>query len=184
MNILFFLKKSCNINDDTTKIMEPGQIRKKAALTFPFCVCHFFMGEDVYMDEIYMKEAIVEAQKAFNNGDVPVGAIIVRNDQIIARSYNCKESTKNPLDHAELIAIKQASNYIGDWRLNDCTMYVTLKPCMMCLGAILESRIKKIVYGTTVIKEQDTSKLIIEGNVMEVECKDILQEFFKKRRNS
>ena len=99
------------------------------------------------MDNFYMAEALKLAKKAFKAGEVPIGAVIVYNDKIIGKGYNQKEKKKNSLKHAELIAIDEACNNIGDWRLNDCEIYITLEPCMMCYGAIVETRINKIVYG-------------------------------------
>ena len=90
-----------------------------------------------------MFEAFKLAERAFDEDEIPVGAVIVKDGKIIGRGYNQKEKFKNPLKHAELVAIEEACNFIGDWRLNDCEIYVTLKPCSMCLGAIKETRIKK-----------------------------------------
>ena len=96
----------------------------------------------------YMKEAIKEAKKAYNKNEIPVGAIIVKDDKIISRGYNIKEGKKDTTKHAEIIAIQKASKKLDSWRLNDCEMYVTLEPCSMCAGAIIQSRIKKIYIGT------------------------------------
>lgn len=99
------------------------------------------------MKEKYMKIAFNEAQKAYELGEMPVGAIIVKNGKVISKGYNKKEKTKNAIMHAEIIAINKACKKNKDWRLNDCEMYVTLEPCTMCIGAIVESRIKKIYCG-------------------------------------
>ena len=100
------------------------------------------------MKEIkYMNEALKLAMNAFEEDEIPVGAVIVKDDKIIGSGYNKKEQTGNPLKHAELIAIEEACKRIGDWRLNDCEIYVTLEPCQMCMGAIAETRIKKVIYG-------------------------------------
>ena len=98
--------------------------------------------------EYYMKEALKEAKKAYKKQEIPVGAIIVKDGNIIARGYNQKELKKDSTMHAEIIAIRKASKKIGAWRLNDCEMYITLEPCPMCAGAIVQSRIKKIYIGT------------------------------------
>ena len=100
------------------------------------------------MKEKYMKEALIEAKKAYLDDEVPIGAIIVYKDQIIARAHNTKEKENNPLCHAEIIAIDQACKQLGDWRLSECDLYVTVEPCLMCCGAILHSRIRKVIYGT------------------------------------
>ena len=98
-------------------------------------------------DEKYMREAIKQAKKAYEINEVPIGCVIVCEDKIISRGYNRRTTDKNPLAHAEMIAIKKASKKVGDWRLEDCTMYVTLEPCQMCSGAIVQSRMKKVVVG-------------------------------------
>ena len=98
--------------------------------------------------ERFMKEALKEAKKAYDKLEVPVGAVIVKNGKIIARGYNQKETKKDTIKHAEIIAIEKASKKLDSWRLNDCEMYVTLEPCPMCAGAIINSRIKKIYIGT------------------------------------
>ena len=98
-------------------------------------------------DERYMKEAIKQAKKAYALDEVPIGCVIVQDHKIIARGYNRRNTDKNALAHAEISAIKKASKKTGDWRLEDCTMYVTLEPCQMCAGAIVQSRMKKVVIG-------------------------------------
>ena len=137
------------------------------------------------MEKYYMNEALKLAKKAFDEDEIPVGAIVVKNGEIIGRGYNQKEKSNNPLKHAEMIAIEEACKYIGDWRLNDCVIYVTLEPCLMCLGAIVETRIEKVVYG---VKKSDQmfdikNDIDIVGGVLEKECLSILQEFFKNKRN-
>ncbi|OPJ54711.1 tRNA adenosine(34) deaminase TadA [Alkalithermobacter paradoxus] len=99
-------------------------------------------------DLLFMNEAFKEACKAYLKGEVPIGAIIVRNDEIISRAHNLRETLKDPTAHAEIIAIKRASEVIGGWRLIECTMYVTIEPCPMCAGAILQSRIENLVIGS------------------------------------
>lgn len=98
-------------------------------------------------DEKYMKEAIKQAKKAYALGEVPIGCVIVYEDKIIGRGYNRRTIDKNTIAHAEMMAIKKASKKMDDWRLEDCTMYVTLEPCQMCSGAIVQSRMKKVVVG-------------------------------------
>lgn len=147
------------------------------------------------MDEEYMKEALLEAKKALNLGEVPVGAIIVKNGKIIARSHNLVESEKSALKHAEVLAIKEASEYIGDWRLEGCTMYVSLEPCCMCAGAIVNSRISRLVYGASDVQRGFCGSIInvlddgafnhrLEHTkgVLEKEASDLLKAFFKSLR--
>ena len=147
------------------------------------------------MDEKYMSLALKEAEKASNILEVPVGAIIVHKNEVIATGYNMRESLKDPTAHAEIIAIKRASEYLNGWRLINCTMYVTLEPCPMCAGAILNSRIDRLVIGTkdykmgccgTVIDLLHNSnfnhKIDTTFGVLEDECKIILKDFFKKLR--
>lgn len=137
------------------------------------------------MNEYYMNLALKEAKKALKYDEVPVGAIIVKNNKVIAKAFNKKEKTKNVTKHAEIIAISKACKKIKNWRLDDCIIYVTMEPCMMCSGAIEQARIKKIVYG---VKNQNygyTSNLKnikIISQVCENECKKLVQSFFKKRR--
>ncbi|HLR21715.1 MAG TPA: tRNA adenosine(34) deaminase TadA [Tissierellaceae bacterium] len=147
------------------------------------------------MDNIYMKEALIEAKKAYSTYEVPVGAVIVYKDKIIGRGFNKKESTKNPLAHAELLAIKEASENLDRWRLTDCTMYVTLEPCPMCAGAIINSRIDRLVVGARDPKMGccGTVEDLINNNrfnhrtkvmfgILEEKCSCILKSFFKKLR--
>ncbi|MDE5540081.1 MAG: nucleoside deaminase, partial [Bacilli bacterium] len=100
------------------------------------------------MEEKFMKEALKEARKAYNKEEIPVGAVIVKNGEIIARAYNLKETKKDTINHAEILAIKKASKKLNSWRLTDCEMYVTLEPCSMCAGALIQSRISKVYIGT------------------------------------
>ena len=137
------------------------------------------------MNKYYMNIAIKEAKKAYKSEEVPVGAIIVKNNKIIAKAYNKKEKTKNVIKHAEIIAISKACKKIKNWRLDDCEIYITMEPCMMCSGAIEQSRIKKIVYGVKNENYGYTDKIKnieIISQVCEKECKDLVQSFFKKRR--
>lgn len=146
-------------------------------------------------DEKYMRAAIREARKAYLLEEVPIGCVIVQNDKIIARGYNRRNTDKNTLAHAELSAIKKASKKIGDWRLEDCTMYVTLEPCQMCAGAIVQSRLGKVVIGSmnpkagcagSVINllqmKQFNHQVEIERGVLETECSNMLSSFFQELR--
>ena len=137
------------------------------------------------MNEYYMKLAIQQAKKAYKYEEVPVGAIIVKNNKIIAKSFNKKEKTKNVTKHAEIIAISKACKKLKNWRLDDCEIYVTMEPCMMCCGAIEQSRIKKIIYGAKNENYGSTELLKnieIISQVCEKECRELVQSFFKKRR--
>lgn len=145
--------------------------------------------------EKYMKEAIKQAQKAVANGDVPIGCVIVRDGRIIARGYNKRNARKTTLAHAELLAIEKASKKVGDWRLEDCTMYITLEPCQMCAGAIVQARIPKVVVGAMNKKAGCAGSIInmfqIEAfnhqvefvhGVLEDECSGMLSDFFRNLR--
>ena len=146
-------------------------------------------------DEKYMRQALRLAKKAASLDEVPIGCVIVYQDKIIARGYNRRNTDKSTLAHAEIIAIRKASKVIGDWRLEDCTMYVTLEPCQMCAGAIVQARIPKVVMGTMNAKAGCAGSVInilqmevfnhrveIVKGVLEEECKSIMQEFFKELR--
>lgn len=145
--------------------------------------------------EKYMKAAIREARKAYRLDEVPIGCVIVQNDKIIARGYNRRNTDKNTLAHAELSAIKKASKKTGDWRLEDCTMYVTLEPCQMCAGAIVQSRLGKVVIGSMNPKagcagsvlnllqmKQFNHQVDIQTGVLQEECSSMLSEFFQELR--
>ena len=146
-------------------------------------------------DEKYMKAAIREAKKAYKLDEVPIGCVIVQNDKIIARGYNRRNTDKNTLAHAELSAIKKASKKTGDWRLEDCTMYVTLEPCQMCAGAIVQSRLGKVVIGSMNPKAGCAGSVInllqmkqfnhqaeMETGILEEECSAMLSGFFQELR--
>ncbi len=148
------------------------------------------------MNNFFMKEALKEAKLAYQNGDVPVGAVVVYKNQIIARAHNQKEIDKVSINHAEILVLKQACEVLKDWRLNECTLYVTLEPCLMCAGAILQSRIQKLIYGASNEKfgyvgsienilndEKNNHKVIVEKNVCAEESKQLLQNFFKNKRS-
>lgn len=147
------------------------------------------------LNEKYMREALKEAKKASRIGEVPIGCVIVYQDKIIGRGYNKRNTNKTTLAHAELIAIQKASKVMGDWRLEDCIMYVTLEPCQMCSGAIVQARIKKVVVGTMNPKAGCAGSILnilqmkefnhqveLEIGVMEEECTQVLQAFFKDLR--
>lgn len=146
-------------------------------------------------DEKYMKEAIKQAKKAYAIGEVPIGCVIVYQDKIIGRGYNRRTIDKNTLAHAEMIAIKKASKKMDDWRLEDCTMYVTLEPCQMCSGAIVQSRMKKVVIGCMNPKagcagsvlnllqvEEFNHQVELETGVLGEECSQMMKQFFKELR--
>ena len=145
--------------------------------------------------EYFMKEALKEAEKAYKKEEVPVGVVIVKDDEIIARAYNQKEMKNSPIKHAEIIAIEKACKKLNNWRLNDCEIYVTLEPCPMCAGAIINSRIKKIYIGAVqektgacgskvnLIEEYKTeTKIDSEFGILQDECLNLVQNFFKKLR--
>lgn len=146
-------------------------------------------------DEKYMKAAITQAKKAAALDEVPIGCVIVQDGKIIARGYNRRNTDKNTLAHAELAAIRRASKKTGDWRLEDCTMYVTLEPCQMCAGAIVQSRLKRVVIATMNPKagcagsvlnllqmEAFNHQVEITRGVREEECAALLSDFFRKLR--
>lgn len=146
-------------------------------------------------DEKYMKKAISQAMLAGQKGDVPIGCIIVYEDEVIARGYNKRNARKTTLAHAELEAIAKASKKLGDWRLEECTMYITLEPCQMCAGAIVQARIPKVVIGAmnpkagcagSVINILDMKQFnhqveVVKG-VLEEQCSNMLSDFFKELR--
>ena len=145
--------------------------------------------------EYFMKEALKEAKKAYKKKEVPVGVVIVKDDKIIARAYNQKEMKNSPIKHAEIIAIEKACKNLNNWRLNDCEMYVTLEPCPMCAGAIINSRIKKVYIGAIqektgacgskvdLIEEYKTeTKIDMEFGILKDKCLNLVQEFFKELR--
>ena len=146
-------------------------------------------------DEKYMKEALKQAKKAYAIDEVPIGCVIVQNGKIIARGYNRRNTDKNTLAHAELAAIKKASKKTGDWRLEDCEMYVTLEPCQMCAGAIVQSRMKRVVIACMNQKagcagsvlnllqmQQFNHQVEITYGVLEEDCSKMLSQFFRELR--
>ena len=146
-------------------------------------------------DERYMREALRQAKKAYALEEVPIGCVIVREDRIIARGYNRRNTDKNTLSHAELIAIRKASRKTGDWRLEDCTMYITLEPCQMCAGAIVQARMGRVVIGAMNPKAGCAGSVLnllempefnhqaeVERGILEESCSGILTEFFRNLR--
>ena len=147
-------------------------------------------------DQKYMREAIRQAKKAYALGEVPIGCVIVHEGKIIGRGYNRRNTDKNTLSHAEITAIRKASKVIGDWRLEECTLYVTLEPCQMCAGAIVQARIPKVVMACMNPKAGCAGSLLnllqfpafnhqveIETGILQEECAAILTGFFKEMRD-
>ena len=146
-------------------------------------------------DEIFMKEAIKQAKRAYKQDEVPIGCVIVQDGKVIARAYNKRNMKRNPLAHAEIMAINKAAKVTGDWRLEDCVMYITLEPCQMCAGAIVQARIPKVYIGTMNPKAGCAGSLLnllqfpafnhqveIETGILQEECAAILSGFFKEMR--
>ena len=146
-------------------------------------------------DEQYMRIAIEQAKIAEENGDIPIGAVIVYKNQIIAKAYNQREQLKDPTAHAEIIALTQAAAAMESWRLNGCTMYVTLEPCPMCAGALVLARVDRLVYGcddpkagackslyNIVADDRLNHRLEVTSGVLQEQCRQQLQEFFSRRR--
>ncbi|MGE0019069.1 MAG: nucleoside deaminase [Draconibacterium sp.] len=143
-----------------------------------------------FNDEYFMRKAFTEAVTAFDKGEIPVGAVVVSKGKIIARAHNLTETLNDVTAHAEMQAITAAANFLGGKYLNDCTLYVTLEPCVMCAGALGWSQIGKIVFGATDEKRGFNRfapralhpKTELVGGVLEVECAELMQEFFKQKR--
>ena len=149
------------------------------------------------MEEKFMREALKEAKKAYDKLEVPVGCVIVKDGKIIARGHNLKETKQDTTKHAEMIAIQKASKKLNSWRLLDCEMYVTLEPCSMCAGAIIQSRIKKIYIGTLDEKTGAAGSVLnlfedytfnhkveVETGILKTDCENILKAFFKELRKA
>ena len=147
------------------------------------------------MHESFMKEAVKEAAKAFEIGEVPVGAVIVYQKRVIARAHNQIKLLKDPTAHAEMIAITQASNYLGNERLNNCDVYVTIEPCPMCMGASVLARVRNLIYGAKDPKSGSCGsvmnigadkklnhRVVVKEGVLEEECASLMKRFFKERR--
>ena len=149
------------------------------------------------MQEKYMKLALKEAKKAYDKKEIPVGAIIVKDDKIISKAHNLKELKNDTTKHAEILAIQKASKKLNSWRLENCEMYVTLEPCSMCAGALIQSRIKKVYIGAmdhktgacgsvlNLLKDYKFNHVVeFETGILKEECENILKEFFKELRKS
>lgn len=149
------------------------------------------------IDEVYMQKALAQAKLALKKGDVPIGCVIVKEGVIIAKGYNKRNAKKTTLAHAEIEAIGKASKVLGDWRLEDCTMYITLEPCQMCAGAIVQARIPRVVIGAMNPKAGCAGSIInildikefnhqvqVTKDVLQEECSNLLSSFFKELRNS
>ena len=147
-------------------------------------------------DELFMKEALKEAKKAYLEDEVPVGCVIVKDNKIIARGHNKKEKNNNAILHAEIVTLNKAQKKLNDWHLNDCTLYVTLEPCLMCTGAIIQTRIKRVVYGCNDPKGGAVDSILnikeIKGinhyfesisKILEKDSSMILKNYFKSKRN-
>lgn len=147
------------------------------------------------MKEIYMRYAIEEAKKAEEIGEVPIGAVMVYQGEVVGRGYNLREREQDPTAHAEMIAIKEASERLGSWRLIDCDLYVTLEPCPMCAGAIIQSRVRRVIFGTLDPKAGCAGSLMnlledsrfnhqteVEVGVLQEECSELLTHFFRQIR--
>ena len=145
----------------------------------------------------FMKEALKEAQKAYDKKEIPVGAVIVKDNKIIARAHNVKEEKNDTTKHAEIIAIQKASKKLNAWRLTGCEMYVTLEPCSMCAGALIQSRMSKVYIGTmdyktgacgsvlNLLKDYEFNhKVEMEKDILQEDCEKILKDFFKELRKS
>ena len=144
------------------------------------------------MNNQYMSIALKEAKKAYALGDIPVGAVIVKDNKVVAKAYNKKNKTKDPTNHAEILAIKKACKKLGDFRLEGSSMYITLEPCVMCYGAILSARIDNVYFGAYDKKFsidelknhiQFNHQAKIEGGVMEKQCGKLLSDFFSELRS-
>lgn len=153
------------------------------------------MAKIISVQERYMKEALKQAKKAYKLGEVPIGCVIVHEGKIIGRGYNRRNTDKNTLAHAEITAINRASKIIGDWRLEECTLYVTLEPCQMCAGAIVQARIPEVVMGCMNPKAgcagsilnildmpQFNHQVSVTRGILEQECSDMLKTFFAQLR--
>ncbi|WP_027364345.1 tRNA adenosine(34) deaminase TadA [Desulfotruncus alcoholivorax] len=144
----------------------------------------------------YMREAIAEAEKAYAIGEVPIGAVVVLNDQIIGRGHNLRETLKDSTAHAEIVAMREAAQRIGDWRLDGSTVYCTVEPCPMCAGAMIQFRVKTLIYGTQDLKAGAVDSIMdvlreprfnhqvaVVSGILEEECRKIIQRFFRELRD-
>ena len=158
-------------------------------------MCDGFIIMSNLLDNKFMAEALKEAEKSANFDEVPVGAVIVKDDKIIARGHNLRESKNDPTAHAEIVAIRKACKKLKSWRLEGCTIYVTIEPCSMCAGTLLWTRIKRIVYGAKDIKGGALGSSYnlfevkninhhpeIEGGILEEKCSTLMTSFFRNKR--
>ena len=166
-------------------MLETSQDRKIAALTTSYCV-HFLCGDNMKFE--FMKKCVDLAMCAYDNDEVPVGAVVIKNNEIIGCGYNRKESSNLCTRHAEIDAIENANRNINSWRLDGCVLYVTLEPCLMCCGAILESRIDRVIYlvkRTNVhysASDYVKCERFVGNDVLSKEYLNVLSDFFKKKR--
>ena len=174
-------------------VYEPGQDRNVAALSIMFMCGGFLNFMENY--EIYMLEALNEAKQAALEDEVPIGCVVVRDNRIISRAHNQRDKTNNPLGHAEALAIQKAAEVLNDWQLVDCDLYVTIEPCLMCAGAIIQSRIRRVIYGAPDLKGGafGSSLNVLDANninhrpevikgILEKECSRIIKDYFKSKR--
>jgi len=146
-------------------------------------------------DRDYMMMALEEARLAAEEGEVPVGAVLVNDDEVLARTHNLREASGNPMDHAELLALKEGASRLGGWRLDGSTLYVTLEPCPMCAGALVQARVARLVFGArdlnlgaagsryNLVSDETTNHCLeVMDGILEEECRDLLREFFDSRR--
>jgi len=151
----------------------------------------------IHSDEYFMKQALLQAELAFEENEVPIGAVVVHENRIIGRAHNQREQLNDPTAHAEVLALTQASAALGTWRLTGATMYVTLEPCPMCAGALVNARVDRLVYGADDTKagacgtlwnlvqsEKLNHRMQVIRGLMADECRDILQEFFRRKRDT
>lgn len=178
-------------------MLELGQDRKIAALTIFIHVCHFLWSELFMYNEKFMKVAIEEGKKALLCDEVPIGAVIVKDDKIISQAYNRKNESNIVTRHAEIISIEKANRIFNNWRLCDCDIYVTLEPCPMCMSAIQQARIANVYYGLS-NRNQENRDIIgiiagkshinpsvnLSGGYMSKEVSLLMTSFFKKRRST
>ncbi|MSP71199.1 MAG: nucleoside deaminase [Myxococcales bacterium] len=147
-------------------------------------------------DDAYMRLCLIEAERAARLGEVPVGAVVVVGDRIVGRGHNLRETTGDPTAHAEVVALREAARSLGHWRILDATLYVTLEPCAMCAGALVNARVKRLVYGCVDPKAGAVEsvfdipreprlnhRLIVEGGLRASECAEVLRQFFRSRRS-
>ena len=186
LKICYYIYGAININGTRSG-------SEDSSLNVLYLCAPFFIGDNMN-DIYYMKIALKEAEKAYKHGEVPIGAVIVKNNKIIGKGYNLKEKKYNAMAHAEILAITKASKKIKNWRLNGCTIYVTMIPCPMCASAINQSRISKVIYGTVpnTVDKEIIYKILngneygvpveIVENVLNDECSSIIRKFFKKKR--